>query len=157
VPNTFRFEENKKNLITRTCTQDDRAFLLSVYEQTIFHQVREYYTVDLSMFHKRFDSDYHEIHIIEQNLTPAGFYQVAECHKMVYVKRFFLHPDFHKKGIGKKLMEEIISWSIQRGKNKIQLMVWENNPALNFYKHLGFLEEKKEGHKSLMCLPLSAF
>lgn len=53
-----------------------------------------------------------------------------------------VHPDYRKKGIGKKLMESLISSLKNENCNAITLEVRESNTiAKNLYKSLGFLSE----------------
>lgn len=53
-----------------------------------------------------------------------------------------VHPDYRKKGIGKKLMKSLISSLKEEGCNAITLEVRESNTvAKNLYKNLGFLSE----------------
>ncbi len=50
-------------------------------------------------------------------------------------------PEFRRKGIGRMLIETIISESIKRGCHSAHLSVRESNlPALNLYKEFGFVE-----------------
>lgn len=53
-----------------------------------------------------------------------------------------VHPDYRKKGIGKKLMKSLISSLKNEDCNAITLEVRESNTvAKNLYKSLGFLSE----------------
>ena len=53
-----------------------------------------------------------------------------------------VHPDYRKKGIGKKLMKSLISSLKEEDCNAITLEVRESNTvAKNLYKSLGFLSE----------------
>lgn len=53
-----------------------------------------------------------------------------------------VHPDYRKKGIGKKLMKSLISSLKDEGCNAITLEVRESNTiAKSLYKSLGFLSE----------------
>ena len=53
-----------------------------------------------------------------------------------------VHPDYRKRGIGKKLMKSLISSLKNEDCNAITLEVRESNTvAKNLYKNLGFLSE----------------
>ena len=55
----------------------------------------------------------------------------------------FVKKENRSSGIGKKLMENAIRWSMKKKKN-IKLCVWEHNKvALEFYKKNGFKTTKK--------------
>ena len=59
--------------------------------------------------------------------------------KKQYVMNFAVHPDFRKKGVGKKLVEELMKKS-----KKIILRSRENNKnAIDFLNKLGFKEKRK--------------
>jgi len=47
-------------------------------------------------------------------------------------------PDFRGKGIGSKLMHKLFDLLRERGYRKTSLSVQKNNPAVNFYKRLGY-------------------
>ncbi|MBN2655717.1 MAG: GNAT family N-acetyltransferase [Spirochaetales bacterium] len=153
-PARYSFSNYERSFSSRTCRKADRSLILDVYQQTIFKQVKEYYEVDLDMFHKRFDSDFSEIEIIEENGNPIGFYQMVEKAESVHLLRLFLHPKVQKRGIGEKLINSVILWAEQNGKKEILLSVWENNPALTFYKKYGFGIMEKQNHKYLMSRKL---
>ena len=57
-----------------------------------------------------------------------------------------INPDYHKIGIGKRLMEEIIKLSDEKLKLKrIELTVFESNPnAVKLYEKFGFIKEGKK-------------
>lgn len=53
-----------------------------------------------------------------------------------------VHIGWQKKGIGTKLLGQIIEWAKAAGLEKIQLNVRaSNNVAIHLYKKMGFLEE----------------
>jgi len=48
-------------------------------------------------------------------------------------------PTHRRFGIGRKLVEEIVDWARLQGAGTLQLTVTSNNdPAIQFYKSLGF-------------------
>lgn len=54
---------------------------------------------------------------------------------------FFVHPDYRNKGLGKKLMQQLIAVSKEKGFCKITLEVREDNfTAQSLYKDFGFDE-----------------
>ncbi len=53
-----------------------------------------------------------------------------------------VHPDTQGKGVGRVLIEHLISWGSQQGFKKISLRVLSTNEgAIAFYKANGFLEQ----------------
>ncbi|TMU87528.1 GNAT family N-acetyltransferase [Bacillus sp. BHET2] len=57
-----------------------------------------------------------------------------------------IHKDYRGKGVGKKLIEELIQWAEQNPKiEKICLGVFHTNQrAIALYKQLGFIEEGRK-------------
>jgi GNAT superfamily N-acetyltransferase len=61
------------------------------------------------------------------------------------LKRLYLFYRFHGKGVGKRLMEEVLSFAKQQDAENIWLQVHEaNHHAIEFYKHWGFVERGVE-------------
>lgn len=53
-----------------------------------------------------------------------------------------IHPDHRRKGLGRRLIEELETWAQGNGILKIELKVWSNNAiALNLYNKLGYQVE----------------
>lgn len=75
-----------------------------------------------------------------------GLYELTFNDEILTVSRILLSQAYQKKGIGKYLMKYFETL----GYKKIQLMAWENNPAVGFYKKLGYKIVKEENHKYLM-------
>jgi ribosomal protein S18 acetylase RimI-like enzyme len=64
----------------------------------------------------------------------AGFLWVNEHEAETVLVSIRLLPRFQNKGIGTKIIREILDSS----KNPVRLQVLKVNPALNLYKRLGF-------------------
>jgi ribosomal protein S18 acetylase RimI-like enzyme len=57
------------------------------------------------------------------------------------LKRLYLLYRFHGSGLGKRLMEEVLSFAGQMKSERIWLQVHEANPhAIEFYKRFGFVQ-----------------
>ncbi len=94
------------------------------------------------------------------NLNPDALLLVAEMNSQIVGMLFFMpnskkknahtgefgvnvHPEFQGKGIGKKLIETLISWARENSRiEKVYLNVFATNrAAIHLYKSLGFAEE----------------
>lgn len=77
--------------------------------------------------------------------------KVPDCvvdRNAIEIERFYIHQDFHAKGLGSTLMAHCIDWSTERGKTAVWLGVWEeNHAAIQFYQKKGF---QKRGEKDFM-------
>lgn len=60
----------------------------------------------------------------------------------VYEINIAIHPDYQRRGVGRKLMEAVKELAAERGIRKLSLRVLASNPqALAFYQSCGFVEE----------------
>ena len=57
---------------------------------------------------------------------------------VLHIHSLYVDPAYRKKGIGKSLMEAVISWGIERKCKEVELDVFVNNYAQILYKKLGF-------------------
>ena len=54
-------------------------------------------------------------------------------------------PPYRRKGVGRRLVEEILGWAAQHGVQVMQLMVTsKNDSASRFYEELGFVRTGRE-------------
>jgi len=57
------------------------------------------------------------------------------------LKRLYIFYRFHGSGLGKRLMEDVLSFAKRMKSETIWLQVHEaNNHAIEFYKRLGFVQ-----------------
>lgn len=138
----------------RMCRRSDRDFVLGLYKKTLFRQVAEYHEPSVKLFDERFYSDYRQKRIIMRGKRRIGMYQLLKMDDKLMIKGLFLSPFYHGKGIGSVLMDQFERYARKKGLPSIQLHVWENNPAVGFYKKLGFSIEAKEEHKYRMVKEL---
>ena len=84
----------------------------------------------------------HQFILMMDNYTPIGYasFSVKDMseNKAYRLHKFYLQPEYHGKGLGKKMMHHIIARVEDAAGTSIQLNVNKYNPALNFYKKLGF-------------------
>ncbi|MEG3754020.1 GNAT family N-acetyltransferase [Psychromonas arctica] len=59
---------------------------------------------------------------------------ISDGHLVVYYPHMLVHPDFHGKGVGRKMME---TFRLKYG-NFHQQMLTADGEAIEFYKSLGF-------------------
>lgn len=78
--------------------------------------------------------------ILEEDHLPIGYTSysmiaagVCKLHKL------YIHPDYHGKGLGKRLMKEAVAYARQHGAGTLVLMVNRGNEkALRAYRAFGF-------------------
>lgn len=84
----------------------------------------------------------HTFIIVYQDDKPVGFAAFFPKHKIsktiFRLDKLYVLPDLHKKGLGKKLLDHIISIIKLHGASILELNVNRNNKAVAFYEKLGF-------------------
>lgn len=135
-------EELKK----RKCRLEDYNFVFELVKESIFPFVAVYFKPNEKIFKKRFEKDYYERIILTLDEKPIGFYQIKQIDQNLEIKGLFLKKEFRGKGIGYNLMTQFENKNIK----KICLRVWDNNPAVQFYKKLGYKIVEEKDHKYLM-------
>lgn len=89
----------------------------------------------------------HKIYLVAVEGKTAGFAHLAERSPAdavkglhaIYLNRLYLEKDYHRRGLGKVLLDQCYREARRRGYEWIWLSVWEHNyPALAFYERTGF-------------------
>jgi GNAT superfamily N-acetyltransferase len=63
----------------------------------------------------------------------------AEGGPVGMVEDVVVHEQFRGKGVGRRLMASLVSWSVKRGLTRLQLLADRNNrSALDFYRRIGW-------------------
>jgi ribosomal protein S18 acetylase RimI-like enzyme len=64
-----------------------------------------------------------------------------ECRDRVTIARTWVDPKARRKGVGKALTNTVKDWACEKGVERLELQVTENNEAAkSFYKYLGFTD-----------------
>jgi len=88
------------------------------------------------------ETEEHRFIIAYENKKPLGFaaYYPKDktSHSLYKLDKIYVLPDQHGKGIGKKLIEYIISIIKPMGASILELNVNRSNNAVTFYQKLGF-------------------
>lgn len=70
--------------------------------------------------------------------------------KTAYIDDIFVRREYRRKGLAKKIFEELECRAKEQGAKRIDLMVWEfNEPALALYQSLGMKPQRYIFEKSL--------
>lgn len=85
--------------------------------------------------------DPHGISLACQGRTLAGYSQVEHRDGLLFIRMMVVHPEFRRKGIGRKLLGDVIASADMQSKS-IGLEVFKiNNAARSFYESDGFKVE----------------
>lgn len=101
---------------------------------------------DVSNLQKQMDELQHQFFIIYANNNPAGYLSIEKVSDNLYeFQKIYALPSMHGTGVGRYIIEQGIEYlkSIQAPPFTIELNVNRDNPALGFYKHMGFYEYAK--------------
>ncbi|MCP4610883.1 MAG: GNAT family N-acetyltransferase [Planctomycetes bacterium] len=62
-----------------------------------------------------------------------------QCRDSVTIARTWVDPKVRRKSVGKALTDTVKDWACEKGVERLELQVTENNEAArSFYRHLGF-------------------
>ncbi|MFT3681278.1 MAG: GNAT family N-acetyltransferase [Ferruginibacter sp.] len=81
--------------------------------------------------------------VCEVNENIVGF-SIADLQEN-NIWALFVHPDFEKKGIGKKLHDLMLDWYFEQTKEKVWLGTAPNTRAEQFYRLQGWKENGTHG------------
>lgn len=85
--------------------------------------------------------DPHGISLACQGRTLAGYSQIEHRDGFLFIRMVVVHPEFQRKGIGRKLLGDVIASADMQSK-PIGLEVFKiNNAARSFYESDGFKVE----------------
>lgn len=105
---------------------------------------------DLAEFNKNINSQEYEILLAcNENNSVIGYILIEFVHlnesllkherKFVLIHQLVVSSDFRNKGIGKKLVSEVINQSKDLGFSRFEIDVWsDNNSAKMMYQKFGF-------------------
>jgi len=136
----------ENNLNERKCTKKDFDFIYKIIKESLFPYIAEYFKPSKKKFTEGFDKDYKSIKIILNDKRRIGFYQLTPEKNSLDITKIFFAKKYRGKGLGSEFMKKFENL----GYSKITLQVWENNPAVKFYKKLGYKIIKKQIHKMHM-------
>ena len=96
------------------------------------------------VFREMLDAD--DLYVYESGDRIASTYRIVRKQHRIshiaYFGSFAMHPDFRGKGLGKRIMLEVIDRLRKEGVKRLELLVvCDNERAIGFYKHLGFQTE----------------
>ena len=89
--------------------------------------------------------------------TCIGFLSLREQADCLYLETLQLIKQFRGRGIGIALMQFMERVARERGKGKLQLRVFKDNPAQALYRRTGFSIIEDQGWSLLMEKRLSTF
>tara|TARA_B110000285_G_scaffold85362_1_gene97907 strand:- start:8078 stop:8563 length:486 start_codon:yes stop_codon:yes gene_type:complete len=82
----------------------------------------------------------HEFIVLKAGDENIGFasFEIKTTKENIRLHKLYVNPNKHNKGSGRKLLYRIIETGINHNCNSLDLFVNRTNPAVSFYKKLGF-------------------
>src|SRR3954453_5192270 len=130
------------NIYRRRATIADADFALTVHHQAYRDVIeRQYGTWDESTQDKFFAAAWaasaHDIVVCDD--VRCGYVCIEDRIDHIYVREIVIAPDFQRRGIGTRILTEILSGASQR-RVPVRLQTQVVNRAANLYRRLGFIE-----------------
>jgi ribosomal protein S18 acetylase RimI-like enzyme len=76
--------------------------------------------------------------------------QIGESEREIFLKQFFIHSAHQRRGIGTRLLQDLLKRAAQAGK-PVTLGVVKGNPARSLYERQGFQITSKDDYKVYMA------
>ena len=124
----------------RPATRDDLGFLFELYQAALGpHLAQTYGPLDRAGEHARFLATTKlETHqVVELESRPIGCVAARRTPDEVRLSRVFLLPEFQKRGIGTRLVDDVSARADAAGL-PVRLRVLRVNPARRLYERVGF-------------------
>jgi diamine N-acetyltransferase len=101
---------------------------------------------DLDTLKRQMEEEAHVFIMLDQDGSPAGFadYSLIQDPGIYKLHKIYLLPSLQGKGLGKKLIGEVMGRLRSLKANSLRLNVNRHNKALHFYERLGFRKLSEE-------------
>lgn len=138
-----------KELRIRNCDKSDYSFVYRLTKRNMEDYVRKFWGEwNTKLFRSNFKIE--NIRIIKYKKKKIGFYDVERKGEYLYIHNLQITRSLQGKGIGKFLMSLIERKAHDQGLSEINLSVFNNSPAKNFYLSLGYQVLNDKKHSSIM-------
>lgn len=118
-----------------------------VYTEMISAEQMDYmlnWMYDVELLQAKFDAGELFFSYVSEG-DPIGYLHLEPVgNDSLKIQKLYVHPEFHGLGIGRSFIEHAARIAKERNLHLLELQVNRNNPAVAFYKRLGFsvVEEK---------------
>ena len=139
------------NISLRPFSADDQDFIFKLYASTRLHEIvpfgwdpaqqeaflRMQFNAQKHWYNQAYPNADHQIILLDGQ--PAGRIMVTTEPGSAHLVDIALLPEFRNRGIGTKLVADLVEKSAQAG-SKVRLQVLRTNPAIHLYERLGFVK-----------------
>jgi len=135
-------------MMVRKATNKDFDFIFQLYMHPDVNRYLMYEIMDADSFQPIFEDLQKKdlLYLYEENGEAAGMFKLIpntfRSAHIVYLGGLAVHPSFGGRGVGSRMMQAIINYSVSRGFIRIELSVAEaNTKAIHLYTKAGFEKE----------------
>jgi ribosomal protein S18 acetylase RimI-like enzyme len=135
------------NLKIRRADERDISVLLILAEE-FMSEVEASREKRMKILRKALRSPDYELVVVELDGETVGFidqwiiHDFAHGAKLSYIQNLYITSKHRRKGVGSRLLEEIIRSAENKGVLEIHVVTeFENKPSIRLYRKHGFVEE----------------
>jgi ribosomal protein S18 acetylase RimI-like enzyme len=134
-----------KDVALRPATADDAEFFFALHKRSLGPYVDQIWGWDdeEQRAYMTGDVDLERVHVIVVDGVDAGRLDVEERDDEVFLALIELAPEYQGRGIGSRLIRELIDGA--GGKRVTLSVLGVNDRAYQLYRRLGFTEVSRDG------------
>ena len=89
---------------------------------------------------EQIENDFEYYFIVENNETLGYFaYEIDSANNLLFLQKLYLFPEHRRKGLGKSVLDHLVSLCARKHLNKLTLTVYHGNEnAIRAYEKWGF-------------------
>ncbi|QSE96055.1 GNAT family N-acetyltransferase [Fulvivirga lutea] len=150
IPFLTTLAKKDLNLTFRKALTSDMGYLLKLREDTMnTHLAKAGFELSAENHRKGLEYEFENAQIILLDGKQIGMLKSREYVDYFEIIQIQITPELQGKGIGKQVVQTVISKAFSLGKN-VQLSVLKNNPAQRLYNNLGFKIKDEYKHSFIM-------
>ncbi len=126
----------------------DRRLIFALYKLSLYDYVVRTFGWNESFQRERFDVSYcdPDLSWVELGPTTMGYVALKTSVEEIHLSLLLLQPEYRNHGIGRKVMETLMSRAVQSNLPLTLSCFLCNQGAMRFYRALGFCLVRKDEH-----------
>lgn len=126
----------------------DRRAIFALYKLSLQEYVAQSFGWDENFQQTRFNASYldPEFILIELGSVVAGYVSLTAKVQEMHLSLLLLHPEYRNRGIGREVMQTLMSRASESGLPLTLSCFLCNKGAMRFYEKLGFRLVTKDEH-----------
>jgi RimJ/RimL family protein N-acetyltransferase len=126
----------------------DRLALFALYKLSLHEYIDQSFGWDDDFQQERFNTSYRdpEFTLITLGSVAAGYFALRNEGEAVHLSLMLMKPEFRNRGIGRKVMQTLMSRTAESNQPLTLSCFLGNQAAMSFYQKLGFRAVKKDEH-----------